>query len=79
MKHLKYISIVAAGMLALSSCTDDFVDTMSVVNVEKPNTMAQLEYLNAYKPLKEYLANNARSINPNFLLGTAISLSLIHI
>ncbi len=74
MKYVKYLTAFAAGMVMLSSCTDDFVDTFNTV--EKPNTLAQLEYLNAYAPLKEALRGNmSRSINPNFLLGSGVTAS----
>lgn len=74
MKYVKYLSAFALGMVVLSSCTDDFVDTFNTV--EKPNTLAQLEYLNAYAPLKEALRGSmSRSVNPNFLLGTGVTAS----
>lgn len=52
---------------ALAGCAD-YIDTSNYV-VEKPATEAQYEYLNAYKPLKEYVD---RAAHPGFLLGTGV-------
>lgn len=53
----------------LASCADDF-DTTSNFQVDKPESVAQYEYLNAYAPLKSYVDRNA---HPGFLLGTGVS------
>ncbi len=69
MKYIKYLTIVASGLMTMTGCTDVFSDTFSE-NVEQPNTLAEYEYLNAYKPLKEYVN---RSVHPGFLLGTGVN------
>ncbi|MDE6022899.1 MAG: endo-1,4-beta-xylanase, partial [Muribaculaceae bacterium] len=75
MKHIKYLSVVASGLLFATSCTDVFEDTMCN-NIEKPNTIAELEYLNAYPTLKEALnGTSSRAINPNFTLGCGVGVS----
>ncbi|MDE6341530.1 MAG: hypothetical protein K2K93_04365, partial [Muribaculaceae bacterium] len=72
MKHFKYLSIVASGLLLATSCTDTFEETM-IQNIEKPNTIAELEYLNAYPTLKEALhGGSTRAVNPNFTLGCGV-------
>lgn len=52
----------------LASCADDF-DTSNFV-VDKPESIAQYEYLNAYAPLKSYVD---RAAHPGFLLGTGVN------
>lgn len=75
MKHIKYLSVVASGLLLATSCTDVFEDTMCN-NIEKPNTIAELEYLNEYPTLKEALSGaSSRAVNPNFMLGVAVGAS----
>ena len=50
-----------------ASCADDkFVD----FKTEKPESIAQYEYLNAYDALKTYID---RSTHPNFKLGTGVA------
>lgn len=72
MKHIKYLSIVASGLLFATSCTDVFEDTLSN-NIEKPNSIAELEYLNAYPTLKEALHGaSTRGINPNVTIGCGV-------
>lgn len=55
-----------AGVM-LGGCADNDID---VFTVEKPQSVADYEYLDAYGDLKSYID---RSAHPNFLLGTAIS------
>ncbi|MDE6549504.1 MAG: endo-1,4-beta-xylanase [Muribaculaceae bacterium] len=75
MKFIKYIAVVASGMMLATSCTDVFNDTFSD-NVEKPNSIAELEYLNAYPTLKEALkGSSSRAVNPNFTLGCGVAVS----
>ncbi len=50
----------------LTSCADVF-DTNSYV-VSRPGTDAQYDYLNDYKPLKEY------NTNPNFKVSAALTM-----
>ena len=75
MKFIKYIAVVASGMMLATSCTDVFNDTFSD-NVEKPNSIAELEYLNAYPTLKEALkGSSSRAVNPNFTLGCGVAVN----
>ena len=68
MKTIKY-SLSLGLLLSLASCADDqFVD----FKTEKPESIAQYEYLNAYDALKTYID---RSANPDFKLGIALSAS----
>lgn len=70
MKHTKKILgtlILAAA--TVSSCVDD---SKLLFNAEKPNSIAEMEYLNDYGALKSYVDQNA---NPNFKLGTGVSVS----
>ncbi len=70
MKHTK--KILGALILAattVSSCVDD---SKLLFNAEKPNTIAEMEYLNDYGALKSYVDQNA---NPDFKLGTGVSVS----
>lgn len=65
-----YIKYAPALLLLpfVTSCAD-YIDTNNFI-VEKPNTLAQYEYLDAYKPLKEYID---RSAHPGFTLGTGVN------
>ena len=68
MKTIKY-SLSLGLLLSLASCADDqFVD----FKTEKPESIAQYEYLNAYDALKTYID---RSASPDFKLGIALSAS----
>ena len=68
MKTIKY-SLSLGLLLSLASCADDqFVD----FKTEKPESIAQYEYLNAYDALKTYID---RSVSPDFKLGIALSAS----
>ena len=53
----------------LTACADT---TLDYIQVEKPQSIAEYEYLNAYSPLKEYID---RAAHPGFLLGGAIAAS----
>ena len=56
-------------LLLLASCADDqIIDFKN----EKPESIAQYEYLNAYDALKMYVD---RSTHPNFKLGAGVSAS----
>lgn len=66
MKFNKYhMGLALLPMLA--SCAD-YLDTENYI-VEKPASIAEWEYLNDYKPLKEYIN---RSAHPGFTLGTGV-------
>ncbi len=60
----KFLPALAA--IGLASCVKDFVPPE--VDVEQPIDMAQYEYLNAYSPLKEYLADGT-----TFRLGAGMA------
>lgn len=65
-KDNKYY-LALALLPALAGCAD-YLDTNGYT-AEKPENLAQYEYLNAYKPLKEYVD---RAAHPGFLLGTGV-------
>ncbi|ASB48786.1 endo-1,4-beta-xylanase [Alkalitalea saponilacus] len=70
MKHT--INILAACFLLLIfavSCVDDSIDFFEV---EKPESIAELEYLNDYDFLKSYVD---RAASPNFKLGAGVTVS----
>ena len=54
---------------ALVGCVDE-IDTTSNFSVDKPESVAQYEYLADYAPLKSYVD---RAAHPGFLLGTGVS------
>lgn len=63
----KYIGLVL--LFVLASCADDkFVE----FKTDKPESIAQYEYLNVYDALKTYID---RSTHPNFKLGAGITAS----
>jgi GH35 family endo-1,4-beta-xylanase len=69
MKRYKNLfSLIALGAV-LGSCVDDAVLPFKV---EKPESIAQYEYLDAYDVLKSYVD---RTKYPNFKLGTGITVS----
>ena len=51
------------------SCVDD---TSQIFNVEKPESITQMEYLNDYDALKSYIDGAA---SPNFRLGAGVTVS----
>lgn len=67
-RYMKLLSMIALG-LSIGSCVDDAV---LPYEVQKPESIAQYEYLNAYDVLKSYID---RSKYPNFKLGTGITAS----
>lgn len=67
MKLYKNIIILGLPLLTTTSCVDD---VMQKYEVEKPESIAQYEYLNSYDVLKSYVD---RSKYPNFKLGIAIA------
>lgn len=62
----KLAAMAMAGLL-LTGCADNTID---LIQVEKPQSIADYEYLDAYSPLKDYID---RAAHPNFLLGTGVS------
>ncbi len=71
MKRYKFSIPVLAAAAVMTGCVDE-IDNTSNFTVEKPESLAQYEYLNAYEPLKNYVD---RSAHPGFLLGTGVSAS----
>lgn len=71
MKRYKFSIPVLAAAAVMAGCVDE-IDNTSNFTVEKPESLAQYEYLNAYEPLKNYVDRNA---HPGFLLGTGVSAS----
>ena len=68
---MKYYRILflAAALTGLASCA---VDPLKEYDVEKPQSIAQYEYLNDYDVLKNYVN---RSASPDFKLGAALAAS----
>lgn len=70
MKHTMNVLGVIFLLLAMaSSCVDDMIQPFEV---EKPASIAQMEYLNDYGALKTYVD---RSANPGFKLGAGVTVS----
>lgn len=69
MKNIKLLAAIVLGTGALAGCADTDID---VYQVEKPQSVADYEYLDAYADLKSYVD---RSAHPNFLLGTGVGVS----
>lgn len=69
MKVYNKIAWACALTPALVGCVDE-IDTTSNFTVDKPESVAQYDYLNAYQPLKSYID---RTAHPGFLLGTGVS------
>ena len=66
MKHYNKYAAFALAALALSGCADNEIDFFPA---EKPQKIADFEYLDSYADLKSYVD---RSANPNFLLGSGV-------
>lgn len=72
MKHTKNIlgtMLLMTAVVATSSCVDD---KLLAYQVEKPASIAGMEYLNDYDALKSYVSSSA---NPDFKLGIALAAS----
>lgn len=70
MKHTKKIlgtMLLTAAAVVATSCVDD---SKLLFSVEKPTSIADMEYLNAYDALKTYVNSSA---NPDFKLGIALA------
>ena len=61
--------LLTAVAAASTSCVDD---TKLLFNVEKPASIAGMEYLNDYDVLKSYIKSSA---NPDFKLGIALAVN----
>jgi len=66
-QYINKLLITALGSVIIAGCADTGIDDFSV---EKPNTIAGMEYLNDYSPLKSYID---RTTHPNFKLGSGVS------
>jgi endo-1,4-beta-xylanase len=69
MRYFKTIWMCSVAALALCSCADD---SKLDFDVEKPESIAMLEYLNNYDVLKAYVD---RSTNPKFKLGAGVDVA----
>ncbi len=69
MKHLDKLIPIALGLALLTSCADNDVLGYSV---SQPDSTANLNYLKQYDVLKSYVDS---ATNPNFKLGTGVSVS----
>ena len=69
MKFYKIIFPVITALMVMSSCANDGSLGYSVT---EPDSLAVLDYLKAYQPLKTYVD---RTANPNFKLGAGVSVS----
>jgi endo-1,4-beta-xylanase len=69
MKHIFKLGLSIVGFVVATSCADH--DPL-VFDVQKPESVALQEKLNAYESLKTYIDRQA---NPGFKLGAGISLS----
>ena len=67
-QYMKLFSVLALG-LVMGSCVDDAILPYAV---EKPESLAQYEYLKDYDVLKSYID---RTKYPNFKLGLAAAVS----
>lgn len=65
-KQYKLAALGLSGLL-LAGCADTTIDLMQV---DKPQSIADYEYLDAYGSLKDYIDRNA---HPGFLLGTGVA------
>lgn len=68
MKINNKIWLALASGLFLAGCADQDID---IYTVEKPESIAQYEYLKAYDNLKEYVSQRA-GVNPDFKLGCGV-------
>lgn len=65
--HKLWLAILAGA--SLTGCADQEIDNYYV---EKPASIAQYEYLNAYGNLKDYIRQRT-GINPDFKLGVGVA------
>lgn len=70
MKHtINVFGVIFLWLMIANSCVDD---SMLLFDVEKPQSIAQMEYLNEYDALKTYID---RSAHPGFKLGAGVTAS----
>ena len=70
MKHIiNVIGVIFLWLIIGYSCVDD---TQLLFDVDKPESIAQMEYLNEYDALKTYID---RSAHPGFKLGAGVTAS----
>ncbi|WP_167607941.1 endo-1,4-beta-xylanase [Maribellus sediminis] len=69
MKYLYKFLLGAVTVAVMASCVDD---SLLDYKVDKPESIAELEYLKEYDVLKSYVD---RSASPDFKLGAGVSLS----
>lgn len=69
MKLYKKIGLIVIPLLILMSCTDD---SQPGFDVEKPESVIAMEYLNQYDALKAYVD---RTVTPDFKLGAGTNMS----
>ena len=69
MKNRYKFLLFASASVFFISCADD---SKLEYSVEKPQSIAQMEYLNEYDTLKSYVD---RTANPNFKLGAGVSIN----
>ena len=70
MKHtINVLGVIFLLLAMASSCVDD---TSMLFDVEKPESIAGMEYLNDYDALKTYIDRNT---NPGFKLGAGVTAS----
>lgn len=68
-QYINKAMILILAMTFMAGCVDT---DLAEFAVEKPQTIANMEYLNAYESLKTYVD---RSANPNFKLGMGITVN----
>lgn len=69
MKYYKFLFVAGLASALLTSCAEDY---KSDFIIEKPENIAQYEYLNQYEPLRTYAEKSAQS---TFKIGSGISVS----
>jgi GH35 family endo-1,4-beta-xylanase len=70
--HNKFLAIILLGV-ATSACTDN--PDIFNMDVDKPETLAQYEYLTQYQELKSYLTGSNHTIGPRFRVGAGVTAS----
>jgi GH35 family endo-1,4-beta-xylanase len=68
-QYINKCSVVALCSVIITGCADTDIANFSV---EKPNSIAEMEYLNEYAPLKSYID---RTTYPNLKLGVGVNVS----
>ena len=72
--NIKYLGLGAVLMSLTAGCTDQELDQYIV---EKPEELAQYDYLLAYGNLKDYAHGTRADINPDFVMAGACTLTNI--